>query len=227
MLDAEERVLIARGRHSRLYRVVDAATGEVMALKQTPLTRISPGMAVQGRIAHPAVVPIVAAWQADGQHYQLMPLYPANARQQPPAPAQASSAIEALAAGLAAVHAHGWVQGEIKPENILVSASRSYHLTDFDLAAPIGSVMRQSPSPLYAAPEQLSGQPVSAATDLYALGLLLYEWLVGAHPWAALSAKAALIAQLVHPLPPLPAPWAHYQPLITHLTHKDSRQRGF
>lgn len=223
--DATLNELIAVSSHSRVYAATHPLHGDAVALKITPLTYTTAGTALQASLSHVGIVPILTTWQDMTYTYQLMPLYTATARQQPPTPAKAFAALRCYVEALKVIHALGWVHGDVTPENMLLMANDDYALTDFDLATRIGSIARQSASPLYAAPEQLLGQPVSAAADVYMLGMVLYEWLTGAHPYRCLSARAALIAQLEQPLPALPAAWSGYQALLGAMTHKSPQQR--
>ncbi|RQO63330.1 hypothetical protein DBR47_01945 [Paucibacter sp. KBW04] len=97
----------------------------------------------------------------------------------------------------AVAHAHGRlvVHGDLKPSNVLVTAQAQPFLLDFGIARLIGPLsvqtqMRQGLTPAYAAPEQLQGAALSVACDIYSLGLLLYQLLIGGLPWD--SAPASL-----------------------------------
>jgi len=90
-----------------------------------------------------------------------------------------------LCDALAAAHAQGILHRDLKPANILIDANGAVHVTDFGIAVKQGASAPKTGvgTPGYMAPEQLaSGAPVSERTDIYALGLVLYELLVGRHP---------------------------------------------
>ncbi|MDG6108707.1 serine/threonine-protein kinase [Dactylosporangium aurantiacum] len=94
-----------------------------------------------------------------------------------------------VADALNAAHLHRVVHRDIKPGNIILTASR-VKVVDFGLAAfcgvlPAGPVGVMLGTPEYMAPEQVRGEPVSAAADVYALGLVLMQMLTGALPWTA------------------------------------------
>ncbi len=110
--------------------------------------------------------------------------------------------IDVLAA-VAHAHSHLVVHRDIKPTNILVDEKGSVKLLDFGIAklleqggegaagrAPITNDGARALTPEYAAPEQLRGEPVTTATDVYALGVLLYQLLAGGHPTAPEHATA-------------------------------------
>jgi eukaryotic-like serine/threonine-protein kinase len=110
--------------------------------------------------------------------------------------------IDVLSA-VAHAHSHLVVHRDIKPTNILVDAQGCAKLLDFGIAkllehsgegaadaAPITREGARAMTPEYAAPEQLRGEPVTTATDIYALGVLLYQLLAGRHPTAPVRATA-------------------------------------
>src|SRR5262245_55841646 len=93
-----------------------------------------------------------------------------------------------LCEALAAAHAQGILHRDLKPANILIDANGSVHITDFGIAVTRDASVRNTGvgTPGYMAPEQLaSGAAVSERTDIYAIGLVLYELLVGRHALGA------------------------------------------
>jgi predicted Ser/Thr protein kinase len=121
-----------------------------------------------------------------------------------------------LAQGLAAIHAKGIVHRDLKPENVVLTrapdGTEQARLLDFGIArlaspeeeGPAGSVTQSGMvlgTPEYLAPEQGLGQPLDARTDLYALGVILFEALTGRHPFPGPSARE-FIAQHIHQAPP-------------------------
>jgi hypothetical protein len=91
---------------------------------------------------------------------------------------------------VAYAHRNLIVHRDLKPSNILVTADRTVKLLDFGIAklidpllARITQVAASPMTPICAAPEQITGSPITTATDVYALGLLLFELLTGSHPW--------------------------------------------
>jgi Protein kinase domain len=120
---------------------------------------------------------------------------------------QALGICAEVASALAAGHAHGLVHRDVKPGNVMLTP-RGAKVVDFGLAAVAGELEDHGPimlgTPAYLAPERLSGHPVVAATDVYALGLLLYRLLAGRLPWTAETTTQMLDAHVYQEPEPLP-----------------------
>lgn len=187
---------IGSSQHSRVFRVSHSAYTYDFVLKIT-----SPERAFFFFQTYPYIVPVLDAWQDTHHAYLLMPLYASDARHTRPTPSQVFLWISQIAEALQHTHEAGFVHQDIKPDNVLIDYNGSIALTDFSIAVPINTIGAPPATPLYASPEQLFGEKVTAASDIYALGIMLHEWLNGAHPFAHLSAKAALMHQLNEPLP--------------------------
>ncbi len=146
-----------------------------------------------------------------------------------------------VARGLAAVHEIGVVHRDLKPENIFLTTSTG--LRDFAKLLDFGIVRRQTTpepqrltetgnivgTPGYLSPEQLTGEAASARSDLYALGVVLYEMVTGEFPFAAPTLQAMALRQLVDPLtspgrlaPDLPE---HVVDLVLALMAREPAQR--
>jgi hypothetical protein len=131
------------------------------------------------------------------------------ARQGPLGWREAVTVAAEVASALATAHARGVVHRDVTPANVMLTGSGS-KVVDFGIsaivgqrdAAPDGSLLG---TPAYLAPERLGGSHVSAATDVYALGLLLYRALTGRLPWPAETTAEALRAHLYADPDPLPS----------------------
>jgi hypothetical protein len=130
-----------------------------------------------------------------------------------PVPAKAAFRICAeVAAALAAAHAEGLVHRDVKPANVML-APAGVKVVDFGIAAAVRPPSGTGPdselygTPAYLAPERLTGDSVEPASDVYALGVLLYKMLAGQLPWSAETSTQMLTAQVYvapAPLPVLP-----------------------
>jgi eukaryotic-like serine/threonine-protein kinase len=114
-----------------------------------------------------------------------------------------------VAAALAAAHELGLVHRDVTPANVLMSRTGA-KVVDFGISAAVGARESKAPllgTPAYLAPERLAGTPAQPATDVYALGVLLFQVLTGSLPWSA-ETVGQMLAQHRHaepaPLPPIP-----------------------
>ena len=142
------------------------------------------------RITHPGVCRVFDVGEADGELFFSMELVRGEdlaslIRRVGRLPSEKVIDIaRQLCAGLAAAHAEGVLHRDLKPANVLVDDAGQVRITDFGIAAPNVESVPQIivGTPDYMAPEQLlAGAPLTPRTDLYALGLLLYELMVGHH----------------------------------------------
>ncbi len=155
------------------------------------------------RLRHPNVVEVHDYGETDDRlPYVVMELVDgrslADVLQRGAVPWRSAAMIGAqVAAALAAAHARGIVHRDVKPSNVMVT-SAGVKLVDFGISATVGEADRIGGevigTPAYLAPERLGGGPVRPATDVYALGLLLYLMLAGRLPWQASTTTEMLRA---------------------------------
>ena len=164
--------------------------------------------AILAKLTHPNIARLLdAGVTADGQPYLVLELVEGeridrhcDTRQL--GIEQRLALFDAVLAAVAHAHSHLVIHRDIKPTNILVSADGSVKLLDFGIAkllederggATVTAEGQFALTPEYAAPEQMQGGPVTTATDVYALGVLLYQLLAGRHPTAADATSSAEI----------------------------------
>ena len=145
-------------------------------------------------------------------------------------PVRALDIIAQAADGLSAAHQAGLVHRDVKPGNILISRDGHVKVTDFGIAHAAGQVPLTGPGLImgttqYMAPERIAGKQGTAASDVYALGIVLHECLTGVPPHDGTPAEV-MAAHLYLPLPPLPVGTPpEVEDLVARLTVKDPAQR--
>lgn len=124
-------------------------------------------------------------------------------------PATTMDLVGQVAQALQAVHDHGIVHRDVKPANLMVRADGTVVLADFGIAVTADATALTQPgmilgTPSYLAPEQVLGQPASARSDVYALGLVAYECLAGQKPFVAEEPYAVALQRVHRAAPALP-----------------------
>ena len=121
-------------------------------------------------------------------------------------PRQAARIVAETGRALEAAHARGIVHRDVKPGNILISRDGRVKVTDFGIARAVAEAQMTLPgttlgSVHYFSPEQARGEQATAASDVFALGIVLYELLTGSRPWEGDTAAAVAMARLAGPIP--------------------------
>ncbi|MDD3826704.1 MAG: protein kinase, partial [Anaerolineae bacterium] len=163
---------------------------------------------------HPNILHVYDAGFVQGMYYIVMAFVDGGSlrdlvSQGPLEPEYALSIASQVADALHHAHQRGIVHRDVKPNNILLSRDGRPLLSDFGIAKALHEstgLTRTGMSigtPEYMAPEQIQGQKVDARTDIYALGIVLYEMLAGWAPFSSTTPVAALYKQVNEPPPPL------------------------
>jgi serine/threonine-protein kinase len=194
---------LGRGGMGEVYRADDLALGVPVALKFLPdrvaadpswLARFRGEVASARQVAHPHVCRVYDIGESDGRAFLSMEFIPGDdleavLRRAGRVPVGVAIDLSRqVALGLQAVHEEGLIHRDLKPANVMLDGRGRAKLTDFGLAASAESVSGEhalAGTLLYQAPEQLAGGTLSVRTDVYALGLLLYELLTGRRSFAA------------------------------------------
>ena len=212
---------IGRGRMGVVFEGV-ADGGEPVAVKvvttelsqdEVFVRRFKREVAAAQKISHPNVVPVLDAGDAGGLPYLVQQLIPGGSLHDRIASAGRLDLATTLrllsgpAAGIDALHASGLVHRDIKPANILLDGDTAF-VTDFGLAKDSQASNLTRPGQAlgsldYMAPEQIRGEDVSPATDIYALGCVFIECLTGTPPFGGRPSMRVLFAHLQDPPPDL------------------------
>jgi TolB-like protein len=234
---------IGRGGMACVYLAEQLSLNRLVALKVLhPQYAGEPKVAQrflrEGRIAaslhHRHIVAIHDIGEQEGRLYMALEYLPCGSIA---ALAGRMDVVEALrcvreiAGALDAAHRKGIVHRDVKPENILRHADGAYMLSDFGIAHVFDGAQALTcegqaiGTPAYMSPEQWRDDPVDGRADLYGLGVVLYQLLVGEQPYVASGAMALGLQHLNAAIPTLPAPLRHVQPLLDGLLAKQPADR--
>src|SRR3954447_16518309 len=212
--------LIGRGRMGIVFAGVEDG-GRPVAVKvvttelsqdEVFVRRFRREVAAAQKISHPNVVPVLASGEEGGLPYLVQRLIPGGSLDERIAAGRldlptTTRLLEGPAAGIDALHASGLVHRDIKPANILLEGDTAY-VSDFGLAKDSQASNLTRPGQAlgsldYMAPEQIRGEDVSPATDIYALGCVVHECLLGQPPFGGRPSLRVLFAHLQEPPPDL------------------------
>lgn len=237
---------LATGGTSSVYLAEVERTGEVRVLKvfrqvpdvvegSTTFDRFLREFDVAARLDHPNVARIHDLGVADDHVYLAMEYFPGGdlrSRMHGSMPwREALGYLRQLASALGALHAVGVLHRDVKPGNALLREDGSLAFIDFGLARQLGlesditGVGAIFGTPHYMSPEQGHGQPLDERSDLYSLGVVLYEMLTGEKPYIAETPLAVIYMHANAPIPQLPPALANLQPLLDALLAKSPADR--
>jgi len=213
---------IGQGSFGVVYRAIQPAVGREVAVKAIRrryandpdfIRRFDAEAQLIARLEHPHIVPLYDYWREPGGAYLVMRWMRGGSLKQALAGGawsleQTVRLLEDVAPALESAHQRGIVHLDIKPANILLDEAGRAYLTDFGIAREWRSERRTDAgyaagSPHYMAPEMLTGRELSPQSDLYSLGLVLYEMLAGQRIYADTPTGMVLVKRLSEPLPAL------------------------
>lgn len=139
--------------------------------------------------------------------------------------------LRQIAQALAAVHEKGLIHRDLKPANILFRDNGDAVLTDFGIAKPLDADVELTQtgvvlgSPAYSSPEQVTAQVMDARSDIYSLGVVLVEMLLGSNPYRAGDYASTVMNQMQLPTPALPEQHAAWRPIVARMLAKSREAR--
>ncbi|HEY3562128.1 MAG TPA: protein kinase [Kribbella sp.] len=221
--------ILGHGGMGEVYRGCDELLGRPVAVKLLRADLRDPFAAARFQrearaaalVRHPHVVGVYDFGHSNGEYYLVMELMEGRsvghelAFHGPLDPDRALGIVRQVAAGLEAAHRHDIVHRDIKPDNLLIDVDGSVKIADFGIArSPVDAVSNvpsetATSGPIlgtshYLAPERALGHPATPATDVYALGCVLYQLLTG-HPPFEGDGPTEVLSQQVEADPDIPA----------------------
>ena len=214
---------IARGGMGVIYKALDRTLNRVVAIKMVHahlsgdssfVERFLREARAMARLQHDNIVTIYAVEEDQGTQLLVMEYFQGSnlralTKNQPRLPLRDIVSItHQLASALAFAHAHGIIHRDIKPANVMVDARGKTKLTDFGIAAALDEASITSTgqvigTPEYMSPEQARGTTLDGRSDLYSVGIMLYEMLTGKTPYADAS-KTSILGKLAFDQQELP-----------------------
>ena len=184
---------------------------------------------------HPNIVEIYAVGESDGSPFMAMGYEPggtaAAVEGTTVPPATALRMVRDIADALDHAHRQGVVHRDVKPDNILVRANGTCVLTDFGIAQAASQLSGLTTegtavgTPHYMSPEQLRGDAVDGRSDIYSLGIVMFQLLTGDLPFRGTDGWAVGSQHINAPIPRLPAGLGHLQPLLDSMIAKQPQAR--
>ncbi|MDX6570901.1 MAG: eukaryotic-like serine/threonine-protein kinase [Gaiellales bacterium] len=248
--DGRYRVLgrLGVGGMATVYLAEDSSLGRKVALKVMAERYAEDGEFVErfrreaqaaARLNHPNIIAVYDRGEADGRPYIAMEYLQGRTLKQviqaegPLPPERAIAIAMQVLAGLRYAHEHGVVHRDVKPHNVLVGDDGRIKVTDFGIAhagdpqmTEVGSIVGTAQ---YLSPEQARGRSVGPQTDIYSLGVVLYEMLAGRVPFEGDSSVAIAMQHVSDQPPPLrslaPDVPESLALVVAHAMLKDSAQR--
>lgn len=233
------------GGMSSVYLAIQLSVGREVALKvlapelrthEEYTAKFHNEASIVGNLSHPSVVSVYDVQKHGEYHYIAMDYLPGKSCAERIAdksisPNQAIIIAQELALALDYIHNQGVIHADIKPENILFRIDETAVLTDFGIAQRISEAQGNAGkalvagSPNYMSPEQLQGKSIDGRSDLYSLGVMLYETLTGTLPYHGKDSINIAIKHLSAEIPTLPEHLQQYQEIINKLLAKKPKSR--
>jgi serine/threonine protein kinase len=233
---------VGDGGMSSVYLAIQLSVGREVALKVlSPELRTDPAFAerfyreanIVGALSNPHVISIYDVGKHGNHYYMAMDYLPGFSckqliRQQQVNVIKALQIVREIAKALEYIHAQGYLHCDIKPDNVLFRANGAAVLTDFGIAREIReekNISSVAGTPHYMSPEQAQGHKLDKSSDIYSLGVLLYEMLSGRLPFLGKDPIAIAIKHVSAPIPDLPDEIGILTPLIRKMLAKKPGQR--
>ncbi len=211
---------IGRGGMATVYSAKQTSMNRTVAIKVLPrhflhdpgfLERFNREVEVISGLEHPHILPIYDYGETEGVPFIAMRYLGGGSmaqmvRRGVPSLDELRKPFNQIAEALDYAHRQGIIHRDLKPGNVMLDEQGNAYLSDFGIARVMGSDLTGSAiigTPAYMSPEQAQGTAIDARSDIYALGIVLFELITGREPYQAETPMSVLLKHLNEPIPPL------------------------
>jgi serine/threonine-protein kinase PpkA len=241
----ELKKFLGCGGAADVFLAVDRKHSRLVAVKILARRRFAETVAVKrfikeaqtiSSLNHPNIVRIYETGRTPELRFMAMEFFPESLKRRMQerdhlVPDEALAIVNQVATALFYAHARGFIHRDVKPDNIMFRPDGTPVLLDFGIARVLESTTQLTRSgmamgtPRYMSPEQLNAKRVDGRSDIYSLGVVLYEMLSGQPPFKGSQTMAVIMKHVTEPIPRLREELAAYQSLIDRLMAKEKSKR--
>ncbi len=241
----ELKKFLGSGGAADVFLAVDRRHARLVAVKVLARRRFAETMAVRrfikeartiSSLHHPNIVRVHETGRTPELRFMAMEFFPESLKRRIQergrlVPDEALAIANQVAAALFYAHRRGFIHRDIKPDNIMFRPDGTPVILDFGIARVLESTTQLTRSgmsmgtPRYMSPEQLNAKRADGRSDIYSLGVVLYEMLSGAPPFKGSQTMAVIMKHVTEPVPRLADELAAYQPLLDRMLAKERSKR--
>jgi len=241
----ELKKFLGSGGAADVFLAVDRRHSRLAAVKVMARRRYAETVAVKrfvkeaqtiSSLHHPNIVRVYETGRTPELRFMAMEFFPESLKRRIQersrlAPDEALAIANQVASALFYAHRKGFVHRDVKPDNIMFRPDGTPVVLDFGIARVLESTTQLTRSgmtlgtPRYMSPEQLNAKRADGRSDIYSLGVVLYEMLSGAPPFKGSQTMTVIMKHVTEPIPPLPSELAAYQGLLDRLMAKERGRR--
>ena len=237
----ELKELIGEGGFGAVYRAYQPMIGREVAIKiilphhaNRPefIRRFESEAQLIARLEHPYIVPLYDYWREPNGAYLVMrwlrggSIHQSIREDGPWSPQNTNKVLIQIGEALAVAHRQGIIHRDLKVENILLDENGNAYLTDFGIAKDTvhqSNITQNNAilgSPAYLSPEQIKGEDVTQRSDIYSMGIVIYEMLTGELPFDEETPAALLYKHLAEPVPDVTERFPHLSTAINNVIQR-------